>query len=424
MGTSITSHQIRDLTVDTVDIADAAVTETKLATDAVTTVKIEDLAVTDAKLAGDISTAKLAEGALFFKDGDTITIQSGSVLSTEEQVLVETTTEAVTVDDPEPTLSTDGVAIDGYVRWAVSNTTFTTAGFQGWGYITGFGWVKLVDVVGFVANGSSLSGLADARGASRFYMQVVDSAATSLNEAHMLSGATFTNPSVSEVSLVPSGIDGKARIPVSSGSDLLQIVVSPTLTAGLTVSGAGGLDTGSEASSTGYDLRLITKALGVDPALLFTVSGNAITLPGTYTYQSDVLWFVRNDNSSDIESFFDAGQGWCTYNAAFKGVQVLFEGTAATYTAIDFSNFIPEGALEARLLYYASYYGEGLAGEGAFLVNDAINSLVYIQNITDVSDEEFFTLALDMGPTTSLKYFVDSTVKLNVRVVSWKLRRN
>ena len=47
--------------INTAELANAAVTADKLATDAVITAKIQDLAVTNAKLAGDIASSKLAE---------------------------------------------------------------------------------------------------------------------------------------------------------------------------------------------------------------------------------------------------------------------------------------------------------------------------------------------------------------------------
>lgn len=423
MGTGITSPQIRDLTIDTADLADAAVTEPKLAAASVTTDKIADLAVTNAKLAGSIATEKLAEGSLFFKDGDTITLQDGSVISTEEQIIVETSTEDVTVDDPEPTLDTDGVAVDGFVRWAVSNTTFSLAILQGWGYIEGFGWVKLRNVVGQVPNGSSLSDMADIRGASRFYMQVTESATSS--EGHMLSGVVFQRSSASQVSLIPGGVDGNARVPVSSGANLVQILLTATLVADITVSGAGGLDTGSEAANTGYDIRLITENAGANPALLLTVSGNAATLPGSYTHQSDVLWFAHNNGSSNISVFEDVGQGWCVYTNLDNGIQALTTGVATTATAIDMSDMVPDDGTEARLVYRLNWTGVSGTGSGT-LFYQSTAAVINIDNPADNADHEQIAVAIDSGPAASIDYSVSnaSDLSMDVWVSGWKLRRN
>lgn len=87
----------------------------------------------------------------------------------------------------------------------------------------------------------------------------------------------------------------------ASNSPFLALAVS--LTVDLTASGANGLDTGSEASSTWYYLWVIGKTDGSGVAGLFSTSSTAPTLPATYTYKA-LVSVVRNNGSSNFTTFY------------------------------------------------------------------------------------------------------------------------
>jgi hypothetical protein len=62
-------------------------------------------------------------------------------------------------------------------------------------------------------------------------------------------------------------------------------VLNLSMTADITVSGAGGLDAGSEAASTWYHLWVIARADGTT-SVIFSTSATAPTLPAGYTYKA------------------------------------------------------------------------------------------------------------------------------------------
>ncbi len=159
-------------------------------------------------------------------------------------------------------------------------------------------------------------------------------------------GLKFEYVDDASLRLTPSGLNGEASIVVFDGTDLLSININANLSASLAATGAGGLDTGAEASNTGYDIYLITEAGGANPQLLLTVSGDNPTLPAGYTHQSEVLWFVSNSQgggNSDIVPFVDLGNGRCLYLIS-NGVQVLSDGENTAVTAVGLSRAVPSNA--------------------------------------------------------------------------------
>lgn len=158
----------------------------------------------------------------------------------------------------------------------------------------------------------------------------------------VLSGARFVWNAVDYVTLVPSGLDGLARVPVAnSAGDRQSIEISTSLQFILPTH----LDTGAEAANTGYDLRIVATASGAYRPLI-TVSGDTPVLPSGYTYQSSVLLFLSNSQGGsnlDICRFEHAPDGTVRYrtNADMQGVAVLLSGTATTATAISLGKAVP-----------------------------------------------------------------------------------
>jgi hypothetical protein len=125
-------------------------------------------------------------------------------------------------------------------------------------------------------------------------------------------GCKFSYTDASTITLAPNGLDSKATVGILSGSTFSAVELSADLTCDLSTSGAGGLDTGSEANSTGYYVFVITQAAGASPALLCSTSDTAPTMPTDYVYQSAPIWFISNDSSGDILDFV-AINGRCFY---------------------------------------------------------------------------------------------------------------
>lgn len=89
------------------------------------------------------------------------------------------------------------------------------------------------------------------------------------------------------------------------GGEVLTLAASITkrLDAGWAVGDAqGGINTGSEANSTWYEVHLIKRVdTGVVDAM-FTTTANRATLPANYTKQRRIGW-IRNDGSGNILAF-------------------------------------------------------------------------------------------------------------------------
>jgi len=103
------------------------------------------------------------------------------------------------------------------------------------------------------------------------------------------------------------------EIATQDGSGGFQILSSINLTVDITVSGANGLDTGSEAANAWYYLWVIAKADGTTAGLLST-SSTAPTMPATYTFKA-LVGAVRNTSGDflpfeqeDNKIYYDANQ--------------------------------------------------------------------------------------------------------------------
>jgi hypothetical protein len=153
-----------------------------------------------------------------------------------------------------------------------------------------------------------------------------------LSTGHV-NGAQLTRPTAATVSIAA----GQVRDDV----DETNIRWASPLTVDLTASGAGGLDTGSEAASTWYDVYAIEGTSA--PAGLFVVSGGAPVLPVGYT-QKRLIGKVRNDGSSNLIDFSQQGSGtsriylWLSSESSRA---VLTAGAAGAPTSVDCSTLCP-----------------------------------------------------------------------------------
>lgn len=116
-----------------------------------------------------------------------------------------------------------------------------------------------------------------------------------------------------------------------TSTTVFLLLSSYNKTADITVSGAGGLDTGAEAANTWYHVWAIAKSDGTQSILLST-SATAPTMPSGYTYKS-YQGAVFNNGSSDFNPFKQRGAIVSSQNNS----NALTNGTATTFTAM--SNF-------------------------------------------------------------------------------------
>lgn len=144
-----------------------------------------------------------------------------------------------------------------------------------------------------------------------------------------------------------------AGLRVRSSDDTDDLVVGSNITLDLSASGAAGLDTGSEASSTWYYAYLIKKSSDGTVSAVFSTTNEAasgsITYPTDYDLKRQLPIAIRNDGSSNIRPFRITG-GWprmpkMTYTAfndgAAAGYTVLNGGSATSFTAVNLASIVP-----------------------------------------------------------------------------------
>ncbi|OPY03781.1 MAG: hypothetical protein A4E60_00078 [Syntrophorhabdus sp. PtaB.Bin047] len=113
-------------------------------------------------------------------------------------------------------------------------------------------------------------------------------------------------------------------------------VLNLSMTADITVSGAGGLDTGSEAASTWYHLWITAKADGTK-SVIFSTSATAPTLPTGYTYKAYIgAWY--NGTDGHLKAAYQRG----TRVVLAELRTEVTGGTATSYTS--FAILVPSTA--------------------------------------------------------------------------------
>ena len=138
-----------------------------------------------------------------------------------------------------------------------------------------------------------------------------------------------------------------AGMAASDSTGAAVIKVPSNITLSLATSGAAGLDTGAEASSTWYYPALCKGSSGV--TAVFSLSSSDPACPTNYnTYERVLPLAVRNDASSNIIPFVLANWGVRTevvYDVSTivgsTTTRVLNNGTSTSYAAVDCSAFIP-----------------------------------------------------------------------------------
>jgi hypothetical protein len=118
---------------------------------------------------------------------------------------------------------------------------------------------------------------------------------------------------------------------------------SINLTADITASGANGLDTGSEASSTWYHIWVIAQPDGTTASLLST-SATAPTMPSGYVFKGYV-GAIRNDASSDFLNFQQLNDYAAMWgDSGTTDMRVVSSAALGVYYAISYANQAPSTA--------------------------------------------------------------------------------
>ena len=129
----------------------------------------------------------------------------------------------------------------------------------------------------------------------------------------------------------------------SSGNS--RRIASLSATVDITASGAGGLDTGSEAVSTWYHIWAIAKADGTKSVLLST-SSTSPTLPTSYTYKAYLGAIYNNSSGNFITLYQRDRHAYTTETAVGSSL------SATSYTALSLASIVPATAAAAIMSGY------------------------------------------------------------------------
>lgn len=190
----------------------------------------------------------------------------------------------------------------------------------------------------------------------------------------------------------------------------LKLTGLTSKTADITVSGAGGLDTGSEANSTWYYVWLVAKPDGTN-TLIFSLSSTSPTMPSEYVYKC-LVSSVYNNSSGDIVDFIQNEN-----NISISPTTIVSGGIATTPTLVNISNVIPVGCKAIRGDYYIT---DGGGGNVALTIGPTSGSIGR-KNVSGVSNTSPYSIGgeycVDIKESQSVYYFVssgdNSTIKIS-----------
>jgi len=144
-------------------------------------------------------------------------------------------------------------------------------------------------------------------------------------------------------------------------------VESVDVTVDITVSGINGLDTGSEAVDTWYNLWVIFDGTNIDGLLSISSTISGLTLPSGY-FLAGLVGAVFNNPSSDFNDFQQVGN-----NSVFEDVIALSAASSGTIIPIDLSSIIPPIAKKVFGSIFIAASNNGQAGLGTVYSN--VNAL-------------------------------------------------
>jgi hypothetical protein len=145
--------------------------------------------------------------------------------------------------------------------------------------------------------------------------------------AHHHYSTTVANFATQIASLIPGPIPGSRKnlkivtattstinltadfVTLGSAGTLAYTVSSVSLSISTATSGAGGVDTGSIASSEPYDIYLGYSPGTSTAAAWLTIEGNAPTVPSGYTFYQRVGW-TRTDGSAHLYNILQIDDQW------------------------------------------------------------------------------------------------------------------
>lgn len=152
-----------------------------------------------------------------------------------------------------------------------------------------------------------------------------------------------------------------------NSSNVNDITLSASVTINTATTGANGLDQGAMGNDTRYTVYAIGSSTGAaDSAGIISTDASSPLLPGDYDMYLRVGTVLTN-GSAQILPFFQSGNGLTRFMMYDTPIQELSNGTATTFTDVDFSSSVPDTATWLLL-------------EGAQTPNSAANTLFLRRN--------------------------------------------
>lgn len=135
---------------------------------------------------------------------------------------------------------------------------------------------------------------------------------------------------------------------IKDSTDCKQIKFTGTLTADRTVNGPGGLDYAGSASGALHSMYVIEDTTGIvataNPALVFSLSHTGPILPAGYDISARVGSVLLDASTTEVVPFIQVWNGRTRrmlYIDTRGNLQVLFAGSAAVFTDVPLSAFMP-----------------------------------------------------------------------------------
>ena len=187
------------------------------------------------------------------------------------------------------------------------------------------------------------------------------------------------------------------------------IASSINLTIDITASGANGLDTGSEESSTWYYIWVIYD--GTTVAGLISTSDSSPTMPSGYTYKKFV-GAVKNDGSSNFFDFYQKCNDVILTESSINH-RVVQNGTATSYTSCSLVNAVPPNAHVVK-----GWMGTAASNERciAYVAATSSGRSEYIHDSAGTTYGGCLAFEIVLVETQTLYYKIHSSLGLNVDI--------
>lgn len=231
-------------------------------------------------------------------------------------------------------------------------------------------------------------------------------------DGSLITGLSANSPSTSSVKYaVFLSTFGNDTNTISLSAKALDIMGSyfanVSTRCSLALAGAGGLDTGSEAASTWYNIFAITNGSTIS-VVVSSISNTAPTLPSGYT-KYRWLGTVYNKSDSAIRPFYKIGS-----NVGYWQTNTFFSGSLSANTNFSLDTLLPPRPASVKLwadLGDTSASFESNMRIVFYMLGQADDSLT---NVGYVGTAFTYSASVDTGYLFSLDVFESRTLKVLV----------